>query len=126
AISFEEGRAAASALLCAHPETDGIVCVNDLLAVGALDAVRGSGRRVPDDVQIIGYDDQPLMDVIGLSTVHQPMERFGSWAADALRRLLAAPATQPASISLPLTLVARATTRPQPDRGRHSPPRLHR
>ena len=41
-----------------------------------------------DCIQVIGFDDQPLMDVIGLSTVHQPMDRFGEWAASALRTLL--------------------------------------
>lgn len=111
AVTVEDGRAAAKALLGAHPALDGLVCVNDLLAVGALDELRHLGARVPDDVQVIGYDDQPLMDVIGLSTVHQPMDRFGSWAADAMRRLLIEREAAPASTVLPLALVPRSTTR---------------
>jgi DNA-binding LacI/PurR family transcriptional regulator len=111
AVTVEDGRAAAKALLGEHPGLDGLVCVNDLLAVGALDELRRLGARVPEDVQVIGYDDQPLMDVIGLSTVHQPMDRFGSWAADALCGLLNRREAAPPSAVLPLSLVPRSTTR---------------
>lgn len=111
AVTIEDGRTAARILLERHSAVDGLVCANDLLALGALDELRRRGARVPDDVQVIGYDDQPLMDVLGLSTVRQPMERFGVWAAEALRRLLIERRPAPASTVLPLTLVPRATTR---------------
>jgi DNA-binding LacI/PurR family transcriptional regulator len=118
AVTIEAGRAAAAALLDAFPATDGIVTVNDLLAVGALSEARARGRLVPDDLQIIGFDDQPLMEVIGMSTVRQPMGEFGSWAAHAITALLARPANPSAapvavaSAELPLSLVLRSTTRP--------------
>ena len=111
AVTVEDGRIAAKVLLGMHPDLDGLVCVNDLLAVGALDELRRLGARVPDDVQVIGYDDQPLMDVIGLSTVQQPMDRFGSWAATAMRQLLIERDAAPASAVLPLVLISRSTTR---------------
>jgi LacI family transcriptional regulator len=118
AVTIEAGRAAAAALLDAFPAIDGIVTVNDLLAVGALSEARARGRQVPDDLQIIGFDDQPLMEVIGMSTVRQPMGEFGSWAAQAITALLARPLipgaapVAVASVELPLSLVLRATTRP--------------
>jgi DNA-binding LacI/PurR family transcriptional regulator len=117
AVNIEAGRAATAALLDAHPEIDGIVTVNDLLAVGALAEARARGLQVPEEVQIVGFDDQPLMEVIGMSTVRQPMGEFGSWAAASLATLLARPATPAAtpttvdSVELPVSLVQRATTR---------------
>jgi LacI family transcriptional regulator len=116
-VSHDAGRSAAETLLTAHGDIDGLVCANDILAVGALDALRRHGRRVPNDVQVIGFDDQPLMDVIGLTTVHQPMERFGTWGADAVLSLLTTPERPPSSVVLPLRIVERSTTR-APDRRR--------
>lgn len=109
-VTPEEGRRAARQLLREH-QVDGLVCVNDLLAVGALDEARDQGIAVPATVQIIGFDDQPLMDHIGLTTVRQPMERFGTWAATVMKAILIDRGDPPASERLPLTLVPRATTR---------------
>ena len=113
---MSSGRAAAALLLNSHPDIDALVCVNDMLAVGALQEVRARGRRVPEDVQLIGFDDQPLMDVIGLSTIRQPMDEFGGWAARSIAALLGrgAGAGKPStvtSLQLPIELVARATSR---------------
>ncbi len=110
-VSPEDGAAAAAALLASGP-LDGIVCVNDLFAVGALDLLRARGRSVPEAVQVIGFDDQPLMDHIGLTTVRQPMDDFGTWAAETLAQLLIERLEQVPSDVLPLTLIPRATTRP--------------
>jgi len=124
-VTPEDGRRAVEVMLAAHPDLDGIVCVNDLLAVGALEALMRTGCRVPEDIQGIGFDDQPLMDVIGLSTVHQPMDRFGDWAAAAMRTLLIERADPPVSVVLPLSLIARTSTRKGrvvvPRRGRRTP-----
>jgi LacI family transcriptional regulator len=54
---FEGGREAMQALLAAHPETDAVFCYNDLVAVGALQACLAAGRRVPEDVAVVGCDD---------------------------------------------------------------------
>jgi DNA-binding LacI/PurR family transcriptional regulator len=110
-VSPEDGRSACRELLALYTGIDGIVCVNDLFAVGVLDHLREVGLQVPNAIQVIGFDDQPLMDHIGLTTVHQPMERFGQWAADTLRRLLIAREDAVASLTLPLELVRRSTTR---------------
>ena len=116
AVTIEAGRAAAARLLDAHPATDGLVCVNDMLAVGALQEARARGRQVPGDVQVIGFDDQPLMDVIGLSTIRQPMDEFGAWAARTIAALIKrggdqTRGPQPLSTQLPIELVVRATSR---------------
>ncbi len=56
---------------------------SDLQALGALDAVRARGLRVPDDISIVGYDDIPLARWTSpaLTTVHQPLRRMGAEAA---------------------------------------------
>ena len=116
AVTIEAGRAAAALLLNGHPTIDALVCVNDMLAVGALQEIRARGRRVPEDVQLIGFDDQPLMDVIGLSTIRQPMDEFGGWAARSIAALLgrgdaAGKPSTVTSLQLPIELVARGTSR---------------
>jgi DNA-binding LacI/PurR family transcriptional regulator len=75
-------------LLDHRPNLDAVFCASDLMAVGALHALRQAGRRVPDDVAVVGFDDLPLAAYTqpGLTTVHQPVEEMGAVAA---RRLLA-------------------------------------
>jgi LacI family transcriptional regulator len=117
AVSVGAGRQAAAELLQKHPKTDAIVCVSDTLAIGALEEIRARGRKPGDDIQVIGFDDQPLMDVIGLSTIRQPMHEFGAWAARSIATLLQRPKdgnkNRPVveSLQLPIELVVRETTR---------------
>ncbi len=110
-VSPAAGAKAAAALLKADAELDGIVCVNDLLAVGAIEELARRQRRVPEDVQVIGFDDLPLMDVLGLTTVRQPMSEFGDWAARAIAESIARPGVAVASQELDLTLIPRRTSR---------------
>ncbi|MCH2108549.1 MAG: LacI family transcriptional regulator [Polyangiaceae bacterium] len=98
-------------LLESFPELNGIACAGDQLAVGALQELRRQGVSVPDQVQVIGFDDQPLMDVLGLTTVRQPMEKFGDWAADRILELIKNPTERPESLVVPLELIDRATTK---------------
>lgn len=51
------GRHAARVLLAAHPDIDAIFRGNDQIATGVADTVRASGRQIPDDVSIVGYDN---------------------------------------------------------------------
>ncbi|WP_026460270.1 LacI family DNA-binding transcriptional regulator [Schaalia suimastitidis] len=61
-------------------------CANDLIAIGAVSALRDAGLRVPHDVSIVGFDDIPLAKqmAVPLTTVHQPMDELGWAAADLL------------------------------------------
>ena len=74
------GRAAAEALLSRRPEIDGLFVASDLMALGALDALRAAGRRVPGDVAVVGFDDSELASTADppLSTVRQPIELLGA------------------------------------------------
>ncbi|WP_293646846.1 substrate-binding domain-containing protein, partial [Sphingopyxis sp. RIFCSPHIGHO2_12_FULL_65_19] len=51
-----QGVAAVQALLAAHPETDAIFAASDMLALGVLQGLKDAGRRVPQDVALIGFD----------------------------------------------------------------------
>ncbi|MFE6620009.1 LacI family DNA-binding transcriptional regulator [Streptomyces sp. NPDC057740] len=75
----ESGRRAMVELLERHPEIDGVLAASDTTAVGALHALRAAGRRVPQDVAVIGFDDFPLAQRTEprLTTVRQPLEEMG-------------------------------------------------
>lgn len=83
----EGGYEAARSLLQNHREVDGLFCYNDLVALGALRACAESGRRVPEDVSIIGCDDIPLAALVtpALSTLGMSKRELG---AQAVRLLL--------------------------------------
>jgi DNA-binding LacI/PurR family transcriptional regulator len=95
-----------------------IVAGSDLMAIGAIRAVRELGRRVPADVSVVGYDDSYLAALTDppLTTVHQPLDRIGAVAAEAMWQQLQG--QRPARLRhvLPPTLVVRGSTGPVPGR----------
>jgi DNA-binding LacI/PurR family transcriptional regulator len=64
----------------------GIVCYNDLTAIGVIRAVRSGGRRVPEDVSVIGFDDIEMAAWTDppLTTIRQPTDAMGRWAVERL------------------------------------------
>ncbi|SEP50966.1 LacI family DNA-binding transcriptional regulator [Amycolatopsis saalfeldensis] len=74
------GEQAMERLLAEEPGLDGLFVANDLMAYGALSVLRDGGRRVPDDVAVIGFDDSPaaLTCRPRLTTVRQPVEDMGA------------------------------------------------
>lgn len=79
------GEAARRMLTIAQPPT-AIFAESDEMAYGALREIRLAGLRVPEDVAVIGFDDQPFADLMDLSTVRQPVADL---ALDVTTRLLA-------------------------------------
>ncbi|MEV5427949.1 LacI family DNA-binding transcriptional regulator [Streptomyces sp. NPDC052701] len=75
----ESGRRATAGLVERAPEIDGVFAASDTMAAGALKALRAAGRRVPEDVAVIGFDDFPLAQHTDpkLTTVRQPLEEIG-------------------------------------------------
>ncbi len=98
---------AARRLLEATPDLDAIFVASDLMATAVLQVLIASGRRVPDDVAVVGFDDSPpaRMTTPSLSTVHQPVEKL---AALAVRTLTDRDA--PMDQRLPTHLVVRASS----------------
>src|SRR5258708_12715537 len=76
------GASAMSTLLQADPKLDAVFVANDVMAFGAMRALRNSGRRVPDDVAVVGFDDIPAsaMTHPPLSTVRHPLYQIGPTA----------------------------------------------
>jgi DNA-binding LacI/PurR family transcriptional regulator len=110
---YRSGRAAARAIM-AEGSLDGVFCVTDLLALGFLDGARSElGRRVPDDLSVIGFDDIPqaAWSAYRLTTFRQPVHEL----TDAVMRLIHRRAEHPAAsgtlTKVPVKLLARATVR---------------
>lgn len=84
-VRVEHGHTAAAALLERSPETrpDGIVAAADLLAVGVMQGLAGSSIRIPEDIAIVGHDNNQSAwnSTIPLSTVSQPGHEVGEVAA---------------------------------------------
>jgi len=106
--SPRSARLAACRLLERHPDIDGLFVGSDLMALGALGALREAGRRVPDDVALVGFDDSAAATMAEppLTTVRQPFERLASEVARALAEL-AGGAQPPRQVLVPTTLVKR-------------------
>lgn len=83
------GAAAMQRLLEADPRLDAVFVASDLMARGALAVLRQAGRRVPDDVAVVGFDDVELAERAEplLTTVRQPVERLGERLAKQALRL---------------------------------------
>jgi DNA-binding LacI/PurR family transcriptional regulator len=110
-----EGGAVAAEQLVAADRCTGIVCYNDLTAIGALRGVRSAGRRVPADVAIVGFDDIDLAAWIDppLTTVRQPTDAMGRWAVERIVWLATgAEPAEPVSVHLEPELVVRGSTAP--------------
>ncbi len=88
---------------------DAVLACSDLLALQAVQALRAHGRRVPDDVAVVGYDDMPTATYSDppLTTVHQPVALAGVELVDALLALLRGERAPPRT--LPVHLVLRAS-----------------
>jgi DNA-binding LacI/PurR family transcriptional regulator len=73
------GRAATIELLAQRPEIDGLFVAGELMAYGALQALRRLGRAVPDDVAVVSFDDLPGAESTDppLTSIHQPIEQIG-------------------------------------------------
>lgn len=88
AYSFESGSRAVEEMLERFPEVDGIVAANDMVAISSYKVLRSRGIRVPEDIQIVGFDDIRFGSLTSpaLTTIHQPIEEMGKRAVDIIFR----------------------------------------
>lgn len=107
-----EGRQAAADLLDSAPRPTAMVCFNDKVAVGTLQAARERGLRVPADLAIAGFDDIDLSRATDppLTTVRQPLQEMGRIAVTQLMRVLDGHQPEALHIELATTLVVRDST----------------
>jgi len=87
----KQGRSAMDNLIASGVEFDGVVAANDNMAIGAIEALRKWGRRVPRDIPVTGFDDLPLAGLgsPALTTVAQPFDRMASLAIETIKDQLA-------------------------------------
>jgi DNA-binding LacI/PurR family transcriptional regulator len=89
----EGGEHAMRRLLARRPALDAVFAASDLMAAGALRSLADAGRRVPDDVAVVGYDDDPVAASSNppLTSVRQPIEEMGREMARLLLEAAHAP-----------------------------------
>jgi DNA-binding LacI/PurR family transcriptional regulator len=101
----EAERTAETMLASAEPP-DAIAAMSDRQAAGVVRAVRAAGRRIPDDVAITGWDDAPVAERLGLTTVAQSLRDQGAACAQSVL------GQQPNPDAVAWSLVPRRSTRP--------------
>ncbi|MBM2623050.1 LacI family DNA-binding transcriptional regulator [Actinoplanes sp. LDG1-06] len=108
----EDGFEAAHRLLTTHPQIDAIVVACDLMAAGVVQAITASGRTVPYDVSVIGFDDSVAAVCANppLTTMRMPVEEM---AVAATRLLLDGAVTPGFRQTFPVELVVRDSTTPR-------------
>ena len=112
-FSVGSGEEAGEKLLAARGESlpDAVVCANDQMAIGVLQAFAKAGVRVPEQVAVVGFDDifpGSLYDP-PLTTVHQPMRLLGERACTRLLDRIGRPSLRPKVELLPTELVLRSS-----------------
>jgi LacI family transcriptional regulator len=101
-------------LLQTAPPFTALFAFNDISALGAIRALREAGRRIPEDVSVIGFDDiqSAAYQNPGLTTIRQPLREMGMTAAETLVRRISAPKTAdyPKNIVVEPELIVRGST----------------
>ncbi len=105
-----DGERAVHALLDAGARFDAVVCFNDLLALGALHALRARGVDVPGQVAVAGFDDLEESRYAGLTTVAPDLGLLAHQAVRLLVRRVEDPAVPAAQVEVPFRVAVRAST----------------
>ncbi|GIO25589.1 LacI family DNA-binding transcriptional regulator [Ornithinibacillus bavariensis] len=110
---YDKAMDATKNLLKSHPEVDGIFVANDLMGVGVLKAAQELGLKVPEDIQIIGFDGISLGEKItpSITTMKQPIYEMGTRAAQLLIQQINEPNQQVQHEEYEVTLVKRESTK---------------
>jgi LacI family transcriptional regulator, galactose operon repressor len=113
-FTFRSGHEGCAALLGAGDRPTVVLCANDVVAFGAINAARGLGLSVPGDVSITGFDDIAMAswEVFRLTTVSQDLRRMAETAVDLVLALVDAPHGAAERIVLPAEIVHRDTLAP--------------
>jgi DNA-binding LacI/PurR family transcriptional regulator len=123
--TFDAGFAATERILRRGKQPDAIFYASDVMAFGGMEALRGAGLRIPEDVSIVGFDDVPLCQwpSHGLTTVRQPVQEMAAAAIEmvGLREIPSVRAVPKVKL-IPGTMVERSSTM---DRGRAVRTRTH-
>jgi LacI family transcriptional regulator len=113
-FEIESGLRAARRLLDLHEPPTAIFGFNDNVAIGALQAARERGLRVPEDLSVVGFDDVEAAEIVtpALTTIRQPLAEMGRMAVSLLERLLEGQRIEALHVELRTQLVVRSSTAP--------------
>jgi LacI family transcriptional regulator, galactose operon repressor len=111
---IDPGRAAAEKLLDLSEPPTAIFAFNDNIAIGAIQAARARGLRVPEDLSVVGFDDVEHATIVtpALTTVRQPLAEMGRTGVSLLMRLLEGKRFETLHVELATRLVVRDSTAP--------------
>ncbi len=109
---IDEGFRAMAGLLKSERPPTAVVAYNDLIAVGAMDAIKHAGLSVPKDVSVMGFDDIPLAAEVNppLTTIDVPKRTMGAIAARRLVDIVKKKEDIPHKTLIPARLVVRSST----------------
>jgi DNA-binding LacI/PurR family transcriptional regulator len=108
----DRARLAMERLLINHPDVDGVFVCSDAMAAEAMDVLHQSGRRIPEDVAVIGFDDTPvaMTTTPHLSTMRQPIEALGTESVNLLMQSMIDLEWEPQQSIVTAELVVREST----------------
>lgn len=111
--SFEDAKGWAEELFQKYPNTDGVIASNDIVGIAIIHEALRLGKRIPEDLQIIGYDDIPQSSLSypPLSTIRQPAYEMGKAAAELLLQTIKKEPGVETTIEMPVEFIERDTTR---------------
>lgn len=111
-FSVASGAAMGEQLLLRREPPTAIFCFNDGMAIGVIQSAKRLGRRLPEDLSVVGFDDIQFARYTDppLTTVAQPMREIGEGTVRLLLEILGGNEIAPISITLPHTLMVRAST----------------
>jgi DNA-binding LacI/PurR family transcriptional regulator len=98
-------------LLARHPGMDGLFVASDLMALEAMAVLKESGRRIPQDVAVVGFDDSTAAVRADppLTTIHQPFEQSAAEAVRILTELIAGLHDEPQHLLMPTGMIRRSS-----------------
>ena len=127
-LTLQAGANAWRQLVTQSFDAEGLFCINDLSAIGLMDAADKDGRVVGRDLAVAGVDNLDISGIrrVGLTSIHQPYEQIASHSVDILTAMIRDSGSNGRQIFLPQKLVVRESTanfqRQQPDTSRKTEP----
>ena len=111
-VSFEDAKKRVNQLIAQKIEFDGIFCATDYLAVGAMEALKENGIRVPEQVKVVGFDDLSIARLAAqpITTIHQDIEAISQTAAEEMVRIIQGKENSTRRFQIGVSLIRRKTT----------------
>jgi len=99
-------------LLLNHPNVDAVFAASDLMAAAAMRVLRQAGKRIPEDVAVVGFDDSTIARTANppLTSIRQPLDEIGHEAVSILMREMNEPREAPREVVFTTELVVREST----------------